>query len=796
MQKLKRAIKKVAALAGSAIIAASMVTPAMASLANLPSPFISGAGLFNANVIVGSQTWNALVAGDPAGVASDLAGAIDVAAAFAQKALASAGASGTVTLTRPQTPGTLMNSSSQYMGIGDSVGSAGVNLFNATVGGFEWLVNKTASWNSTDYPVWEVLSSTAPAVLNNQGIFTDYGGIILNITSNGTAVFPTQFNKFPMFGNEYQIIETSTSSVKFGQISEVKGNLFGQPVSIGDKATIVVTDWNQANSKAKVTITGADGHIWIDDYYSAPYTFENGTNGYSVTLKQVVISTVLGNKFDVDWTTSLLTLENNGNASALGVPAFENWTVKLSALPAGGGLPGNLSWLAFTSPTDINSRISLNVGESYDVMDYFSLNFEGWRDNNMTSLKFNNMDGTASVSDLYYNTNESTSRYRGINLDGVSGNWGALIPGSASESNKTQSPIALLTSTDYLYFQYYNGSWADNMHALPGGQHIIDAIRIYEGNTLVGNLSAFNYTNNAVDFGWPQGWAWFNLSGAVYNISFNNISYNISLVNWTSTTEASRPGDDNLGGQYFGSNLKWTTTNVHEFNNNATMTGTLTLTEGDGATVTVTYTQGAISGVDVSTVSGSNDLAVGGSLYTRWGSMLSRDSAGIDLTYVNARRQADLWLGRSTSEETSFSVGDTITGTTWKVGSVGAGGSPAINDITPGIGTVDTSVVFTSLSKPAILVGGASVNKGVYELGSAGVNAADWEANRAYFQLVENAFGSGQTVLVIAGFEAKDTKLACQLMAAKIVGLSNLALTGNLVWLDTSGSTYSQVTVV
>ncbi|PIU61527.1 hypothetical protein COS83_04015, partial [archaeon CG07_land_8_20_14_0_80_38_8] len=91
-----------------------------------------------------------------------------------------------------------------------------------------------------------------------------------------------------------------------------------------------------------------------------------------------------------------------------------------------------------------------------------------------------------------------------------------------------------------------------------------------------------------------------------------------------------------------------------------------------------------------------------------------------------------------------------------------------------------------------------SVNQGVYQLAQAGtgVTAANVTENRAYLQLVENAFGSGKTVLVVAGYAAKDTKMACQLLAAKVVGLSSISLTGNLVWLDTSGTAYSQVSIV
>lgn len=802
--KAKRTIKKVAALAGSAIIASSMVAPAMAgTLADLPSPFISSAGLFDANVIVGSQTWNALVAGDPAGVASDLAGAIDVAAAFAQQALAASGASGTVSLKKPTTPGKLMNSSANYLPVGGSVDASSptINTFNNSLTGFEWLVNETRTYNSSDYPLWEEIIVN-DGNIDSTGLFRSYGGIIYNITTNGSAV-PVNFDEWPMFGENYQIISAGATQIRFGQISTEEEVAFGEEVSVGDKATVVVSDWDTASSKAKVTITDADGHIWIDDYYNEGKVFDNTTNGYTVTLKDVVISTILGNSVDITWSASSLTLKkasNVNNASTLlgESSPFANWTVNFDVRTQG------LYHISFTSPVlQENGQVSLSPGEMMSGS-YFNISFDGWNTNNYTTISFSELDG-GQGSDLVYTNNASSTVTKSLNLDPTSGTW--TSPGGVSgalNSNKSNTE-RLLTGEDNFRFQFRNASNCDNR---TNGNYTENAIAVWSGASNIWNLTA-HVTSiceeatpgglGSVDMGFkPWGWAEFNTSGGWYNISFDNTTYNISLLNWTSESSKSYTGDSELAGEFFGSGLAWAVTDVHEFNSNDTYSGTLTLTEQDsaGKTVTITVKQGEIDKVNAPGTAGT--VTSGTTEYTNFGTEIDYSASEVSLSYPESRRTADLWVGRSTTETTAFSVGDTVTGTEYEVVSVGAGGSPDVNEITPGIGTVDTSVTFSSLAKPAILVGGASVNQGVYNLAEegTGIPAANLTMDTAYIQLVENAFGGSQTVLVIAGYAAKDTKLACQLLAADIAGLSTVSLTGDTVWLDTSGSTYSEVTLI
>ncbi|VVB75272.1 Uncharacterised protein [Candidatus Tiddalikarchaeum anstoanum] len=793
--RVKKAVKRVAAVAGAALMASSIVAPAIAaSLADLPRPFVNTNGYFDANVVVGSQMWNALVAGDPAGLASDLAGAIDVAAAFAQQAKGAAGAAGTVTMTKPNTPGVLLNSSSGRLPVGGAVdaNSPTINTFNHSISGFEWLMNETKVYNSTDYPIYEKLTVT-DGNLDTTGLFRSYAGVTYNITTNGTAV-PANFDKWPLFGATYSIVSAGASQIRFGQVKSETNIPFGTTINVGTKATVKISDWNTANNKAKVTITGSDGHIWVDDYYVEGTVFDNTTNGYTITLKDVVISSILGNHIDIDWSTSSVTLKNTSgenNASALvGLTSpLANWTVQYVVNSAG------LKSLAFTSPVLAeNGLISLSPGQKM-IGDYFNISFDGWSDNNYTSVQIKNADG-GQGAELIYTNNATSSVSQNLNLDGVSDSWTNQNGVAGFLNSNKSNTVRLLSGSDSYRFQYINGSAPVGLPTSRG--EIYNAIGVWQGSSNVWNLTAVNATVwgiGDVSHTGVAAWAYaiFNTSGAWYNISFNNATFNISLLNWSSNSMGSYTGEDELGGQYFADKLSYAVKDVHEFNSNATLSGTVTLTEPDGKTIVTTMTRGSIEKVEAPTTAGT--VANGATKYTYYGTAISPTSSNVILSYPQGRRTANIWIGRSSTAITSFAVGDKVTGTDYTISAVGAGGSAAVNAITPGIGITDQDVVFTSISKPTILIGGSMVNEGVHDLGTAGVPAASVTANRAYIQLVENAFGTSQPVLVVAGYAAKDTKLACQVLAAKVAGLSNIALTGTTTWLDTSGTTYSQVTV-
>ena len=115
MERFKRTIKKIAALAGGAI----MVGSAMA-----------GAGVFDSYVVVGTLGWNPNAAFNSdavTGLARDVATGIDVGAAFAQVSTVSASGSTSGTTTTVS-DGVLIDAAGNPLNIGDDLHSVDAKL--------------------------------------------------------------------------------------------------------------------------------------------------------------------------------------------------------------------------------------------------------------------------------------------------------------------------------------------------------------------------------------------------------------------------------------------------------------------------------------------------------------------------------------------------------------------------------------------------------------------------------------------------------------------------------------------
>jgi hypothetical protein len=148
-----------------------------------------------------------------------------------------------------------------------------------------------------------------------------------------------------------------------------------------------------------------------------------------------------------------------------------------------------------------------------------------------------------------------------------------------------------------------------------------------------------------------------------------------------------------------------------------------------------------------------------------WGTMVkyySKDEAQTWITYPNTQLYADIYF---LAEEAVTSTSATGTGTvkqsvpiTWSV-----------------------SLVDTDIQDPAtvdydlILVGGSCANSLVQKLVTdgkldakytcaGGAPGEGWETGKGYIWLVEDAFKTGQTVLVVAGTEKAQTKTACSVV--------------------------------
>jgi hypothetical protein len=148
-----------------------------------------------------------------------------------------------------------------------------------------------------------------------------------------------------------------------------------------------------------------------------------------------------------------------------------------------------------------------------------------------------------------------------------------------------------------------------------------------------------------------------------------------------------------------------------------------------------------------------------------WGTVIkyyNKDEAEATITYPDTQLYGDIYI---LSEGATTSTSGTTAGTvkqavpiTWSVSLVDT-------DI-PNPDTVDYNL---------ILVGGSCANSLVQKLVddgkldadytcAGGAPGAGWETGKGYIWLIEDAFKTGQTVLVVAGTEKAQTKTACSVL--------------------------------
>jgi hypothetical protein len=179
------------------------------------------------------------------------------------------------------------------------------------------------------------------------------------------------------------------------------------------------------------------------------------------------------------------------------------------------------------------------------------------------------------------------------------------------------------------------------------------------------------------------------------------------------------------------------------------------------------------------------DASTGGEDY--WGTMWtweSKDKFSLDIEYPEEKVIADLYLAPS--------------GATTSAATSGAVNVNYINAAT-GIAKTDADFATAVPTKNVILIGGPTVNQLVSDLATAGktYTSTEWATmtDKAIVQTVEKAYGT-YDALIIAGYEAKDTKLAGKVVASKL--LQNQftdKLKGQKVTLGTAGaSTVNEVT--
>lgn len=671
--------KKIIALSGTALLAGVSLCNA-AALADLPSLFVMN-GEFDANIIVGSQSWNDAVVGNPAGIASDIAGAIDVAAAFAQEAKEES----KVILEREITPGAFENIS-----VEEKIDS----LYNNSV--FNWLVN-----NSNNYEVIEVDG----AEFNSEGYLDMDNSIYYKVIANGSVA---EGEDWTLFGKDYEILSVSSNEVIFGTTEKLTGIERGETVKIGN-AEMTFNNVDSTGEKVYVTIKDEETVVVDDESFDIGKDFSNlSDRGWYIKLEG--LRGMNPTTLDIKYATQSVKINDSVTSLEESFPNV-NWSNTDDPKITTAG--NNLTSIEIEAPDDLE----LLEGESMEIMNYFNISFEGWEPNNYTSIIFTNEFG--NDEELSFTNEEKID----VNLNPVliedsNGVW-TDANDDFEDANLSEEFILADPDKDYKLQFGFNQSGAPHW-------------RLWNDTDIEKNFSMIGTGNTAYGL--------FNLTNGWWNVSATNETLNVTMVNYSSMVE-------------FGGMLNISKTGRDSRNM------TLRFDDPD-ETITLTYEDGILE----------EDT----DYFTTWGTKVNYDG---EIIFPENRRILDAWIGRQSIEQDEFGIDDEVG--EYKVIDSGF----KINRINSEIGKIDIEV--DEIEKPSILVGGYMVNKLVNDMNLS--ESRELSEDRAYIKLTEI---DEQTVMIVAGYEAKDTRLACNAIAEGVIETSS-----DIAWIDTSTDNYTLIDV-
>ncbi|MBI4896126.1 MAG: S-layer protein [Candidatus Aenigmarchaeota archaeon] len=437
-----------------------------------------------------------------------------------------------------------------------------------------------------------------------------------------------------------------------------------------------------------------------------------------------------------------------------------------------------------------NNAIHVVEGDTVNRDEYIVLDAGGFP--HMFRVSSVNLDGSSSASidlqDVFSGTTTTIKTGSGNStsavIDGQSYGFGYVSPanftvrwGNASNwttagSHLTVFPTLKTKSGALIAFAQSNVSVAVNTTVqLPTGAVTIT------GSSAVGETAGFNWTITAV--GKEDGTASVATNYTVYNA--NSVVFSIGRTATGALRYiATRSGNTVLLSVAGSGTTEYANPTVilveekDDAGNQGSAAFQTSLTSSSGTMVT-----GFTTPTFMGTNSGSQSWgtsSVKSSYANYWGTIAVRDTGSstqptIEVWYPDTQRVANVYV---------LAKDATITTT--------AGSSATtVHDVTPvktTLGKLDSEATADKSTKNLILVGGPAVNTLVADLGTAGKTwtrdqYVEAGAGTAIIQLVDDAFTTGKSVLIVAGYEASDTRAATSFMQSYDDHASDLAAAVN-----------------
>lgn len=783
--KVKNAIKKVGAVAGSALMV-GMTMGAAQSLSEFPQPFVADDGTVESQVVVGANAKTA-----------DVVGAINVAAALGQNTVQ--------TETREVTAGGTTETTVEGLEAEEGIGDATPEMQDADTGmavasGNWWsasdvpqLFRGTIEYDDTDYFVNEQVSVDGVGGVDvaqngtSTTLQTSVDSAALQHRTSFTPALPNG-STFEMAGVEYQFIEwdgTENTAV-LGETESATGLSTGDSVEFGPY-TVTVGSPNLDGNAVQITVR-EDG-TQIDSFALSDGETETSDDGnLEVTGEAVFVS--IDQEVDVNLD---LTWRNTEMTAGEDAPFDDQYTVQNIDM-ASTGAPDEINSITLenqyaTGDEDGEHDDDLEEGETYDgPNDQYGLTFTGISDATMDSVEFErNGQVTYTDSNQMEHTVDLTETFLAEASDytTVSNADGATVPvldlpvevaSASADTADTDGELDLTIEyqqydesreidvadldaggTDYYVSEDFDTGYGSPFHVVvevtaTSGSGNTDQVSSIDGLAFV-NASASGAAGTAVDanpIGTDQG---AGQIGVVNPAIFTGLQTTIT--------------DDGISLETSGGSGPGTVD-----------AGDAVLATGPAAgdhPVAAIYDGSRFDGDDAVAVDPGGDnhqLEEGDSYLTDGGSVVEYAStSSVQVDFADEQRLAEFALG---AYEETTTGGETVE----YEAAVGQGA-------VPDMAMLDSEVTDqTKSNNHLILVGGPAVNQLVADLATAGDTWTqdEWQNQHdgeALLQVVEDAFVQDRHALIVAGHSAEDTRVAAEYISNYADNADELAAAGN-----------------
>jgi hypothetical protein len=860
MERFKQTIKRIAALAGGAVMVGATMAGALATLDSLPQPFVTSAGVFDAYIVVGTMGWNPNLAFNAAaatGLSQDLATGIDVGAAFAQRATtASSGAGPSTTVSG----GTLIKAPGDDFNYGETVANIKPTGFDKTELPdvlAEGTYKETKGTNTNDVNYKQKLTfaaGTAGIVFDaDDNADTQDAGTYLHLTDAGLLyTYTLDFDdtvhydggagcntdwdktKIEIQGKTYTVTAATcaanvldTIEMISGAVTVTQGEYTTQTYTVDGKTyeveVLIIAD-NAVPNTAQFRVNGqttdpleegetfelSDGvEIGID--YISPNEGSEAAGADQVTFylgaqklelengNEVKINGETNNDYELN---AAFTTPANGQITAITLTAQ----------------PGDEQWIHegdnFVDP--LFGAWELD----YTGLEKTTEEIKGTASSNKGKFTFNNADGDKidipTMMNAAGNIVAFGEKLAPANVFIDQDNTAGGAPGY-----NASMPMFLLDDGD-------SCAVADGAAAITACENTEMLVVSAGGEARVFKITKLD---DGADATWNTGDDSYDVKDMLTSETYDNLAFGaLEDVGLTTIRLDQGSGANIVGG---GGNDEWvtaTTINHYGAGHSGGATGWALFTTDKDAEVDLGLFGGGPYGAFANFGDGTNGMYLGGWDYQEadadgdievmvagWGPAYMPEKEDSDIQWAIDIGDQDGVLGGVQAWGALFKydsendnnivlyypeervIADVYLAPTGATATTAASGAVNVNYINAATGIARTDQDFETPTKNVVLIGGPFVNELVSTLATAGKTqlAETYTADTAIVQLIEDAYGT-YDALIIAGNEAKDTALAGKVVAARLTQNQFMTeLKGNLVKISTAGaSTVNDVTFV